>query len=103
MFPNIGCNKNHSNRARDRDAVMSVFNEVVLSQFMYHNGRPFVTLETDGCFDPALKQVLAKRAELMVEIAVSIQRANDLVNAHVLHTRQFSAGPCTLYLFMEFH
>ena len=81
--------------------MMAIFNEELFSKLMYHNGRPFVPLEADEGVDPALEQVLSKRTELVIEITVPVERANDLIHVHVLHAKQFSAGACALYLFVE--
>ena len=70
--------------------MLSVFNVILISNLMHENRRPAVALKREVDIYPAVAQMLVEWAELVIEIAVSVQRANDLVNRDILQAGELS-------------
>ena len=68
--------------------MVSIFDEVLFSDLVDDDGRPAILLMQDISIDPAGQCVLFERAELMIEVSVPIEGANDLSHANVFDADQ---------------
>ncbi len=57
---------------------MIIFNVIAISDFVYENRRPVITLECEVNIDPAIEQMLFRRTERVIGNALPTGCANDL-------------------------
>src|SRR5215213_5863953 len=90
VFPYLCLNICDSKRLSDRDTMMPIFNVIEISNLVYQNRRPAVSLKSKVGIDPAFSQILVEWAELTVEVILPTNRSDDALDSDLLNTQEFS-------------
>jgi hypothetical protein len=86
MIPHLGVDIHHPDCARDGNTVVTVFDKVEASHFVNENGLPLLVFQSKQRVHPTLAQMLLERPEVLIEVRLTTERADDLIDPYLLNT-----------------
>ncbi len=69
--------------------MVPVFHIIVVSDLVYEDRWPAAILQSEIDIHPTIPQVAFERTELIIEVTLPVQRANDLFDADIICTNKF--------------
>ena len=101
IFPDSCLDESHSQGSRDGDAMMPIFDKILIADLMHKDRWPTALFEGKIGIYPAISQVAFEWTELVIEVILPVQGTDNLLHLDIFHPDKFSVRALAWRLFGE--